>query len=344
MDLVEAVNDFHYAMLGDEPRNEFYLSCLKQFITPESIVLEIGTGTGLLAMLAAQCGAKRIYAIEANRDMARLAQNNIAANNLSSKITILNMLSTEVTARDLDNNRPNVVLSELFGTLLLGESAHVYIRDAVKRLCSTSPSAGPNPAHGANVGVDVIPRFGAQFATLIHSPALERITSVTKWNGIELSTLNSLKDTVSVVFTKSYGFRFSTIEHEAVAPRVAVLDMDFATVDPETMPSSKRVRVKCDKSGTVHAILLTWEAYSDLEHTHTMSTEPAATKDNFPRDMQWGQALQLVEDFAQDGPQPMPFVVSEGEEIDVLVRFSSDGVLMQFELQHLPAARPAVQQ
>jgi protein arginine N-methyltransferase 7 len=343
MDLVEAVNDFHYAMLGDEPRNEFYLNCLKQFITPESIVLEIGTGTGLLAMLAAQCGAKKIYAIEANRDMARLAQNNFAANNLSDKITIINQLSTETTLRDLDGNRPNVILSELFGTLLLGESAHVYIRDAVKRLCNPTPGRGVSTIPGADVGVDVIPRFGAQFATLIHSPALERITSVSKWNNIELSTLNSLKDTVSVVFTKSYGFRFSTMEHEAVAPRVAVLDLDFATVDPETMPSSKRVRVKCEKSGTVHAVLLTWEAYSDMDHTHTMSTEPAATKDNFPRDMQWGQALQLVEDFSQDGPQPTPFVVTAGEEIDLLVRFSADGVLMQFELQHIPAARAIAQ-
>ena len=55
-DLVEAVNDFHYAMINDHPRNEFYRECLRRAIVPgESVVLEIGTGSGLLAMLAALC-------------------------------------------------------------------------------------------------------------------------------------------------------------------------------------------------------------------------------------------------------------------------------------------------
>jgi len=34
----------------------------------EPIVLDIGTGTGLLAMMAAKCGAKRIYACEVSND------------------------------------------------------------------------------------------------------------------------------------------------------------------------------------------------------------------------------------------------------------------------------------
>ncbi|KAK7241273.1 peptidyl-arginine methylase [Aureococcus anophagefferens] len=69
-DLVEAVNDFHYAMINDHPRNEFYRD-------------------GLLAMLAARLGARKVVAIEASRHMAALARKNIAANGLDGAITVI---------------------------------------------------------------------------------------------------------------------------------------------------------------------------------------------------------------------------------------------------------------
>eukprot|EP01006_Ploeotia_vitrea_P009944 TRINITY_DN25150_c0_g1_i1.p1 TRINITY_DN25150_c0_g1~~TRINITY_DN25150_c0_g1_i1.p1 ORF type:complete len:422 (-),score=73.72 TRINITY_DN25150_c0_g1_i1:464-1729(-) len=328
-DLVEAVNDFHYAMVNDFPRNEFYKQALAAVITPDSMVLEIGTGTGLLAMISAQLGAKWVVAIEANADMANLARQNIHANNLDANIHIINKLSTQVHERDLQQ-RANVLVSELFGTLLLGESAHTYIDDARKRLLT------PNAA--------IVPQYGAQYASLIECDELDRITAVKGWGGLDLSKLNSLKDTASVVFTKSYGFRFSTTKYTEIAAPFSILDVDFASVDVDEMEIEKHFKIKAAKSGIVHAILLHWACYSDKEHTHVMSTHPEATRDNFPRDMQWGQALQLIEDTRQPliqqtaaGEQvelPAPFVVTEGEELDITVRFSEDGVVVQFELAH----------
>lgn len=61
-------------------------------------------------------------------------------------------------------------------------------------------------------------------------------------------------------------------------------------------------------------------------------TSPEATKDNFPRDMQWGQALQLVEDTSMDGERPVPLVVAAGDELEILVKFSADSAVMQFEV------------
>lgn len=84
--VVEAVNDFHFAMINDHARNCFYRSALQKAITPGDLVLEIGTGSGLLAMLAARAGAGHVYAIEANRNMADLAVQLI-------KVPIMNILS-----------------------------------------------------------------------------------------------------------------------------------------------------------------------------------------------------------------------------------------------------------
>ena len=66
-----------------------------------------------------------------------------------------------------------------------------------------------------------------------------------------------------------------------------------------------------------------------------MSTHPSETLDNFPRDMQWGQGLQLIEDCdgASEGAAPKPFLVTAGEELVLVTRSSADGVTVQFPLE-----------
>jgi protein arginine N-methyltransferase 7 len=66
-----------------------------------------------------------------------------------------------------------------------------------------------------------------------------------------------------------------------------------------------------------------------------MSTEPEATRDNFARDMQWGQALQLVEDTSAGNGIPQPVWLEAGEEVDLVVRFSEDSAVVQFAIEKL---------
>ena len=75
--------------------------------------------------------------------------------------------------------------------------------------------------------------------------------------------------------------------------------------------------------------------YADDNDDLVMATHPDATRDNFPRDMQWGQGLQLIEDLegASEDAAPKPFVVREGEELVLVTRFSADGVTVQFQLE-----------
>jgi len=324
-ELVESVNDWHYAMINDHPRNEFYKKALEHSVTPETTVLEIGTGSGLLSIIAATMGARRVVAVEANKHLAQLARNIIAANGFSDKITVVNKMSTEMTLADMPDGEPaDMIISEILGTLMLGESALEYIADARERLLKP--------------GGAIIPNRGCQYAQLVSAADLEAITTVSSWGGIDLSLFNTLQDTVSIVFTKQYGFRFSSMPHTYMSERICVADIDFSSDSPGVLGEPQHFLVQAKDTGTVHAVLCYWEVFAP-GITDTISTDPEQTINNFPRDMQWGQALQLIEDYsdasnddqaASEGPVPLK--VEAGQDISVQCDYSEDSAVLCFRV------------
>lgn len=158
------------------------------------------------------------------------------------------------------------------------------------------------------------------------------------WGGLDLSGLNVLQDTASLVFTKQYGFRFSSIPHRLMTSKITIADVDFSADAPGFLATETRHRVKALATGIVHAALMSWEVQGDAAKSITMSTDPDDTRDNFARDMQWGQGLQLLEDVAAyNETGPVPFRVQEGEMLDLVVRFSQDSVVVQVMLERVTA-------
>lgn len=74
--------------LIDEPRSEAFRAAIEKVVTPSSRVLDVGTGSGLLAMCAARAGAVNVTAIELDPYVATTAKKNIALNKLSDRITL----------------------------------------------------------------------------------------------------------------------------------------------------------------------------------------------------------------------------------------------------------------
>ena len=62
----------HARMLHDDRRTNDYIAALRDAVRPEDIVLDIGTGSGVLAIAAARAGARHVYAVEAS-DIADVA-------------------------------------------------------------------------------------------------------------------------------------------------------------------------------------------------------------------------------------------------------------------------------
>jgi hypothetical protein len=119
----------HIAMLDDHTRTRAFLAAIREVVTPDDIVVDIGTGTGVLAVAAAQAGAKHVYAVEAT-SIADLAAQVFKANHVADRVTVIRGWSTH---SDLPQ-RATVLVSEMIGNDPLDENLIAITRDAVQRL------------------------------------------------------------------------------------------------------------------------------------------------------------------------------------------------------------------
>jgi predicted RNA methylase len=67
----------HRTMLRDRIRTETFRRALEAAVKPGDVVLDVGTGTGILGLFAARAGAAKVYAVE-QTSIARLAEELIA--------------------------------------------------------------------------------------------------------------------------------------------------------------------------------------------------------------------------------------------------------------------------
>ena len=126
-DLTDFPQSMHLAMVRDSVRVPAYVEAIGQAVSPGDIVLDVGSGTGVLSILAAKAGAAKVYSVE-NSSMAEYSKQVVAQNGLSDVIEVLphNIFSDALPAISAD-----VVISEFFGTFGIGENV-IRIMDHVR--------------------------------------------------------------------------------------------------------------------------------------------------------------------------------------------------------------------
>ncbi|MGE4658134.1 MAG: tetratricopeptide repeat protein, partial [Gammaproteobacteria bacterium] len=137
---------WHTAMMNDKLRNDAYLAALQTAITADTHVLEIGTGSGLLAMMAARCGAKQVTTCEMSPLIATTAKEIISTNGMTDSIDVIAKKSTNLEM-GVDLPRPaDLLVFEIFSSEFLGEGVLSSIEDAKRRLLGSDgriiPSGG----------------------------------------------------------------------------------------------------------------------------------------------------------------------------------------------------------
>ena len=116
-------------MTADRVRMDAYVEALRRAVRPNSVVVDIGTGTGIFALLACQFGARRVYAIEPNNAIF-VAQEVAAANGYADRIEFIKELSTKTVLPE----PADVIISDIRGILPLVRQDVSTLIDARRRL------------------------------------------------------------------------------------------------------------------------------------------------------------------------------------------------------------------
>jgi len=110
----------HEEMLKDKIRTQTYRKSIldNKHLFKNKIVLDVGCGTGILSMFAADAGAKHVYGVDC-ADIANSAKTIIKENGFEGRITIIKGKLEEIT---LPVEKVDIIISEWMGYFLLYES------------------------------------------------------------------------------------------------------------------------------------------------------------------------------------------------------------------------------
>jgi type II protein arginine methyltransferase len=211
------VPPFHAGMLQDDARNRCYADAIARAVKPGMTVLEIGTGAGLLAMLAARAGAE-VVSCEANPMIAAAATAIVAANGLAGRVRVVAKRSTDLRIGEDLPRRADLLIGEIFGTLLFDEGVVASYADARARLLVPGAPAVPRHAElrcalierdAGPAPIGLIERFDLSHFNLLTRPQPTRLNAARRTAEQRSAPVSALRQDFGGV--PPFGFDCETI-------------------------------------------------------------------------------------------------------------------------------------
>lgn len=137
---------YHVPMMNDTRRNRAWDRVLRRAVRPGMRVLEIGTGAGMLALMAARAGAEKVTTCEHNPIAATIAREICDRNGYGDSIDVISKRSQDLIP-GVDLERPaDLLFCDIFADTLLAFDPLPALADARLRLLATGapvvPAAG----------------------------------------------------------------------------------------------------------------------------------------------------------------------------------------------------------
>ncbi len=355
------------SMLNDRDRNSIYMRAIQLCIenysqktdasTEAPVILDVGSGTGLLSMAAARHGGRRVLSCEMFSTLAQVSEAVVEANGCDAVVTVFPGKSSELSFDDEGEEssegraqRPNILVSEILDSALLGESCMLSHADAISRLMAPGPMEVPLQDR-------VIPHSASVFAHLVDCEEVARMIDVSRvqigensvWNAPGMSNCRGGWPLIPVhweVYEKRHGGTFLS----SVAAPTEVLAVDFHS--NEGHGQSEKSTVQVSRSGRVHGVLLWWKVQLcsptvDPERQCVLHTAPPSvlaameaeeaadsTVRALPR-LQWQDHwVQVVY------PLPESLAVSAGDSVQLVTAHDCIHIWLGATVTKVPAPAP----
>jgi type I protein arginine methyltransferase len=116
-------------MIGDRARFEAYSKAIAKAVRPGDVVMEIGCGPGVFALLASRASARRVYAVD-SEEIVHFARELAAANGFAERMEFIESDSRKTHLPE----RVNVIVSDIRGSVPFFGHAIASLEDARQRL------------------------------------------------------------------------------------------------------------------------------------------------------------------------------------------------------------------
>lgn len=140
---------YYQGMLGDERRMVRYQMAIDAVVRPGDVVADLGTGLGVLAIMAARAGAEHVYAVDVRPQVIPITERIIAANGLSDRISVICSDAMEVELPQ----QVDVIVNELIGDFGTDENIYECVRSVAQRHLQEGGRILPNRLSTHIVGV-----------------------------------------------------------------------------------------------------------------------------------------------------------------------------------------------
>jgi protein arginine N-methyltransferase 1 len=221
-------------MISDAVRMESYAEALRRVVRPESVVLDVGAGTGIFSLLACRYGARRVYAVEP-ASVIEVAREMARRNGVGERIVFLACPIEEVELP----RRVDVIVSDMRGTLPISGRNVANVALARERFLAP--------------GGRLIPLRDQIFTAPVEAPLLHR-RNIASWleNRWQLDMEPARCAACNVPWAASKS------DLRLLAPGQRVHTIEYGHGD--TAAFASRVHFESLSPGTVHGLALWFEA------------------------------------------------------------------------------------
>jgi hypothetical protein len=218
----EVVPARQFALINDDLRMRAYDRAIRRAVQPNTHVLDVGTGAGLLSLMSARAGAARVTSCERVSEVAEVARLIMALNGAADRVNVIDKAATDLAVGTDMPDRADL--------LVLAVPSNDLPTAGMMRTIAYARS------HLLKPGAPMIPRAIGVVVALVGGEALAKSVSVGTVDGFDLSPFNEF----SPMMLRT---RAESTYYEFYSDGIEVFRFDLAGAVPEAETVERAVPV-----------------------------------------------------------------------------------------------------